>query len=92
MDTGFITNRIQQGDTLRFDYTNWKGIFRSRLVRVLGFSYGCTEYHKNKQWFLTAYDMEDNNMIKQFALNDIHIHSIKFEKVTMPAIEKVDLD
>lgn len=55
---------------LIFDYINWKGERGTRRVKPINIWYGKTEYHKKKQWFLKALDL-DKNEERDFALKDV---------------------
>jgi hypothetical protein len=56
---------------LIFEYKNWKGIIGIRKVIPIKIWYGEVEYHEGEQWLLEAYDSEDNDKIKNFAVKDI---------------------
>lgn len=58
------------GDTLEFTYTNYKGETSKRQVRPNSLWFGSTKYHKEKQWLLSAFDI-DKDAFRDFALNDI---------------------
>lgn len=56
---------------MRFEYTNYKGNTAVREVEGLPHVwYGCTEYHKEPQWLMTAYDVE-KQALRDFAMSDI---------------------
>ena len=57
-------------ETLRFKYKNWQGVKGIRNVKPTKIWYGETEFHKGKQWFLKAQDL-DRNAERDFALKDI---------------------
>ncbi len=64
----------QKGENMKeltFKYKNWKGITRIRKVEPIEIWFGEVEYHEGKQWLLKAYDNEDGNKIKNFAIVDI---------------------
>lgn len=54
------------------DYTNWKGERRVREVIPVSVLYTSNEWHKEPQWLLFAYDVEDGHKEKSFALKNIH--------------------
>lgn len=57
--------------TLRFYYKNWRGEYGYRNTKgVPHIWYGNDEYHKEPQWFMTAYDV-DKDAIRNFAMADI---------------------
>lgn len=58
------------GQTIRFDYTNWRGETSVRSARVVSLEYGSTEWHKDKQWLLRAFDV-DRKEERLFALRDM---------------------
>lgn len=53
------------------DYTNWRGERSVRRVLPVSVFFGTTQYHRDKQWFLTAVDVE-KNAERHFAMSDIH--------------------
>ena len=54
------------------DYTNWKGVRRLRTVLPFSLSYKKSPWHPTAQWIMEAYDVEDDNKLKDFALMGIH--------------------
>ena len=61
---------MKMGETLKFKYKNWQGVVGVRNVKPIRVWYGKTEYHKGKQWFLKAQDL-DKNAERDFALKDV---------------------
>lgn len=57
-------------EKLKFYYTNWKGESSYRTVQDPELWYGESQYHKGKQWFLKAFDVEKQDF-RDFALKDI---------------------
>lgn len=55
---------------IEFDYINWKGVEGKRTVKILGFYFGSTEYHKESQWLLRAKDL-DKGEERIFAMKDM---------------------
>jgi len=55
---------------LQFEYTNWKGETSLRKVIPYKFWFGSTEFHKEEQWMLHAYDI-DKGEERNFALKDV---------------------
>lgn len=55
---------------LIFSYKNYKGTTSERTVLPSGVFYGITEYHKQPQYFLHAWDIE-KKAYRDFALQDI---------------------
>lgn len=69
-DLGYFTED-SEFRTLTFFYKNWRGEQGYRTVKGVPLIwYGNTEYHKEDQWFLKAYDVE-KDAIRDFALADI---------------------
>lgn len=62
--------RIRPGETIEFDYTNWKGEKSKRRVFVNDFYFGATEYHNNEQWLMAAWD-QDKRQHRKFAMADM---------------------
>jgi predicted DNA-binding transcriptional regulator YafY len=62
--------KVRTEDFIEFDYVNWKGKKGHRIVEVLGFVYGTTEFHKEEQWLLRGFDM-DKDDFRVFALKDM---------------------
>jgi hypothetical protein len=62
--------QFQPGQTIRFVYRNWQGVVATRTARVIGLSYGVTDWHPEPQWFLQAVDLE-KNAERLFALRDM---------------------
>lgn len=60
--------RIRQGVT--FTYTNWKGETGIRNVIPLRMHWGTTEFHRDPQWLLFAWD-KDKDADRTFAVKDI---------------------
>lgn len=55
---------------LTFEYINWEGIKAIRHVKPIKIWFGETKFHKGKQWFLKALDL-DKNKERDFAAKDI---------------------
>ncbi len=53
-----------------FEYTNWKGVTKTRKVRPKVIWFGNTEWHPDHQWLLTAFDV-DKQAERDFAMKDI---------------------
>jgi predicted DNA-binding transcriptional regulator YafY len=58
------------GQTIVFRYRNWKGDVSDRTARVISLTYGATEWHREPQWLLKAFDIE-KNAERLFALRDM---------------------
>lgn len=55
---------------LKFEYKNWQGKVAIREVQPISLWFGFTEFHKETQWFLKAYDV-NKQAGRDFALKDI---------------------
>lgn len=55
---------------LTFEYINWQGEKGKRKVQPIKLWYGKTEFHKEEQWLLKAWDI-DNKAERDFAVKDI---------------------
>jgi predicted DNA-binding transcriptional regulator YafY len=55
---------------LQFRYKNWQGVTAMRSVEPIKIWYGETQFHKSKQWFLKAFDL-DKKAERNFAMRDI---------------------
>jgi predicted DNA-binding transcriptional regulator YafY len=53
------------------DYTNHQGVRRERRIIPVFLHYGSTDWHKERQWFMTGYCMEKHEL-RDFAVKDIH--------------------
>ena len=51
-------------------YTNWKGVTTYRNIIPKSIEFKSTEWHKEKQWILNAFDI-DKQADRGFALKDI---------------------
>ncbi len=55
------------------DYTNWKGERKIRKIHPTGrMQYMSTKWHPEEQWLLEARDLEGGDVLKWFAMKDIH--------------------
>ncbi|RJR10255.1 hypothetical protein C4588_03580 [Candidatus Parcubacteria bacterium] len=59
-------------NSVKIDYTNWRGERRVREILPMKIMYTKSKYHSEEQWILEAADLEDNYAIKSFAMRDIH--------------------
>ena len=57
-------------ERLTIKYKNWRGEVTTRHILPEKIWFGSTEWHKEKQWFLYATDI-DKNQMRDFALRDI---------------------
>ncbi len=51
-------------------YTNWKGETAYRNIVPISIEFKSTEWHKEKQWILNAFDV-DKQAERGFAMKDI---------------------
>lgn len=60
-----------ESEFVKINYTNWQGETRDRIIKPLSMFFGSTDYHKEKQWLLNAYDLE-KKATRTFSMKDIH--------------------
>ncbi len=65
-----LSAEFTPGQTLRFSYKNWQGDFAVRTARVIRLFYGSTEWHREPQWLLEAFDVE-KGAVRMFAVLDM---------------------
>lgn len=73
-----IIEKVGENPIMRFKYKNWQGKTSIRNVKPIELWYGDTNYHKENQWFMKAYDI-DKCSERDFAMMDI-IEYIKMEE------------
>lgn len=56
---------------VNIDYTNWRGKRRTRTIVPVEINFNWNQYHAERQWLLTAIDVEDG-IRKTFAIQNIH--------------------
>jgi predicted DNA-binding transcriptional regulator YafY len=61
---------FEERQELMFDYVNWRGEKGSRRVIANRIYFGSTEYHKEPQWIMAAYDFE-KKADREFAMKDM---------------------
>jgi hypothetical protein len=61
---------IVPGDMITFTYLNWRSELSERTARVLGFVWGSTEWHPEKQWLMAGHDQEKHED-RLFAMKDM---------------------
>ena len=72
----FFTQEMLMSQTLNTEksvsilYTNWRGETGERLIVPENLFFGSTEWHKEPQWLLHAYDVE-KQAYRDFAIKDI---------------------
>ena len=62
--------KIQGDQEVKILYTNWKGNTSYRNIIPKNIEFKSTEWHKDKQWILNAYDV-DKQADRGFAVKDI---------------------
>ncbi|EFM7019240.1 hypothetical protein BAU67_001800 [Escherichia coli] len=55
---------------IKISYKNWKGKVSDRCLTEPSLWFGHTEYHKEDQWLMKAFDV-DKGEYRDFALKDI---------------------
>lgn len=60
------------------NYTNWKGVTALRRIIPKKIFFGSTEWHKEEQWLLEAFDV-DKNADRSFAIKDIKSWQVEQE-------------
>ena len=61
---------MEQEKQVEILYTNYKGETRMRKIIPLNIEYKSTEWHKEEQWLLNAFDVA-KQVDRSFALKDI---------------------
>ena len=62
--------KFEENKQVKILYTNWKGVTSYRNIVPLSIEYKSTEWHKEEQWILNAYDV-DKEAERGFAIKDI---------------------
>lgn len=62
--------KLNLNQQVRIIYTNYKGIKKPRTIIPKRIEFKSTEYHKEEQWILDAYDL-DKKADRGFAVKDI---------------------
>lgn len=55
--------------SLRFSYTNYRGVPSVRYATPKRWWFGSTEYHPDPQWIMSAMD-HDKGQMRDFAVSD----------------------
>jgi predicted DNA-binding transcriptional regulator YafY len=66
-----VPPEIKQNQVVSIVYTNWEGKVGIRHILPQKMWYGKTEWHKEEQWLLTAWDI-DKDAERTYAMKDIH--------------------
>lgn len=61
---------LEMGSPIIVKYTNWKGETANRTIIPHKVWFGSTEYHKEPQWLVYAFDSE-KRAYRDFALSDM---------------------
>ncbi len=64
--------RNQSGTVVCIDYTNYRGERAIRRIRPIKIEYESNEWHEERQWLLYATDLDKENAVRTFALENIH--------------------
>lgn len=60
-----------ENHNVMIDYTNYRGERALRTIKPNSIWFGSNEWHPDKQWFVTAIDI-DRNVSRDFAMRNIH--------------------
>lgn len=71
---------MEQNKIVVINYTNWKGVTALRRIIPKKIFFGSTEWHKEEQWLLEAYDI-DKNANRSFAIKDIKSWQVEQELI-----------
>ena len=66
---------LEEKQKIKILYTNWKGKTSYRNIIPKSIEFKSTEWHKEEQWILNAFDI-DKNADRAFALKDIKEWSV----------------
>jgi len=61
---------VNKKQIVKIIYTNYKNETAERIIIPLELWFGSTEYHKEEQWLLKAFDLE-KKAERNFAVKDI---------------------
>lgn len=73
------TDMDEENKNVIINYTNWQNETRERKITPLNIWFGETKWHKGKQWFLKAVDVEKAEE-RDFAISGIHSFSNHWNK------------
>lgn len=71
---------MEKNKIVIINYTNWKGVTAFRRIIPKKIFFGSTEWHKEEQWLLEAYDV-DKNADRSFAIKDIKSWQVEQELI-----------
>ena len=69
---------MEENKIVVINYTNWKGVTALRRIIPKKIFFGSTEWHKEEQWLLEAFDV-DKNADRSFAVKDIKSWQVEQE-------------
>jgi len=69
---------MEENKIVVINYTNWKGVTAFRRIIPKKIFFGSTEWHKEEQWLLEAFDV-DKNADRSFAVKDIKSWQVEQE-------------
>ncbi len=75
IDTG---ENMDEKKIVIIDYTNWRDVTALRRIIPIEVFFGATEWHRQEQWFLRAYDV-DKDVERSFAIKDIKSWQVEHE-------------
>jgi predicted DNA-binding transcriptional regulator YafY len=84
MDNTPLRFILKNGTACQFDYTNYKGVSRKRVVVALNISFESTTYYPKTQFILNAFCLEKKDT-RGFAMEKIQ----NFEVIKHPATEEI---
>ncbi|MDO4282037.1 MAG: hypothetical protein Q4D02_00185 [Clostridia bacterium] len=61
---------MEEDKKVKILYKNWKGNVAYREIIPIKVEFKSTEWHKEEQWILEAFDIQKNDM-RGFAMKDI---------------------
>jgi hypothetical protein len=64
------TEALRTGNTIEFEYTNYRGEVATRRAVVVEFAYGSTTHHPEPQMFLMGFDT-GKKAVRAFATKDM---------------------
>jgi hypothetical protein len=65
------------GDYLQFDYTNHRGVKKTRTVKYQSCEFGAHEWYPAPQLFLRCFDIERSMAVRTFAVANIDMATLK---------------
>lgn len=65
------SNPVNDSQLVTVNYTNYRGETADRKVLPINIQFKSNEFHKEKQWLMSVYDVE-RGVHREFAMKDIH--------------------